>query len=1021
MKSFIVVCLLGLCASALGAQIIVSDSYDVANSGSGFGLDSGVNSGINPPTTRLTGSEAAGLLYIKMYGTKADSAHYITNNSELAIAPANNFSTLSLSSDGANPYDFGPAINSVSESPSSPGVYDLTITMANVSSGNQRFSFAISSVAGTAPNWDFGIQLYHANAGDSFYTLQKRIGSSASGIAAINAPIATVGTYPNAVSILIRVTDAGAESSVNYSSRVQVSVDGGNTWIYDTAMDAALPNGWRFSGASRYLFWDIAPSAGPVTYDNFSFTLNSVTNPPPPTNSEVILADSYDVADSGSGFALGSGVNSGINPPVTRLTGVAATNLYYFKAYGTKPDSCHYITNNDKLAVSLSSAGSSTFSFSSGNGVYDFAPALDTAAATPAKPLVYDLKIGMANATAAANQRCSFAISSASGQAGDWDFALQIYRSVTSDTAYTLQKRISQNACGLGSAINAVIGTVGTYPNEVNFLIRVTDAGAESGTFSSRIQVSADGGNTWIYDTATDTDLPNGWCFPGFTRYVFWDVAPGSGPITYDNFSLTSLSFTNVPGPTNPPLAIISTQLNTNGFAFTWLSQRDTNYSVLKCTNLSSPSWVLVTNTTGTGGNMTITTDPSQSAEFYKVAELVNSGITVSNVNAAQRAGTGLVDIYYDLADLYAGDASISVLVSTDGGQSYHAAAASFSGDVGNGISPGTARHIVWDVGADWSAISAANVRVKIVADRAPVGADMALVPGGTFNMGNTMSPDGLACEKPVHAVQVDAFYADRFEVTKGLWDAVAQWATNHGYNFDSPAVATATNLPVQQVSWYDAVKWCNARSEKEGLPPAYFTDNTWTTVYRTGQLDLAQADVRWVGAGYRLPTEAEWEKAARGGLDGMRFPWGNTIRESQANYWSTLLESFDVNGTSGPNPAAPQFPNTTPVGSFPPTGYGLYDMVGNTWVWCWDYYDDNWYSNPFASVANTRGPTSASWGGDRVYRGGSGVDNAWKCRVANRADAPPRFAMGHFGFRVVKPAGNTLSEAESAVFSIAP
>ena len=159
----------------------------------------------------------------------------------------------------------------------------------------------------------------------------------------------------------------------------------------------------------------------------------------------------------------------------------------------------------------------------------------------------------------------------------------------------------------------------------------------------------------------------------------------------------------------------------------------------------------------------------------------------------------------------------------------------------------------------------------------------MALIPAGSFQMGDTFS-EGYSAERPVHSVYVSAFSMDSCLVTKALWDTVYNWAITHGYTFDNAGAGKASNHPVQTVNWYDAVKWCNARSEMEALTPCYYTSSALTTVYRTGDLSVSNAAVFWSATGYRLPTEAEWEKAARGGLSGQRFPWGNTISWTQAN-----------------------------------------------------------------------------------------------------------------------------------------
>ena len=146
----------------------------------------------------------------------------------------------------------------------------------------------------------------------------------------------------------------------------------------------------------------------------------------------------------------------------------------------------------------------------------------------------------------------------------------------------------------------------------------------------------------------------------------------------------------------------------------------------------------------------------------------------------------------------------------------------------------------------------------------------------------------------------------------------------------DNPGSGKAANHPVYDVNWYDCVKWCNARSQQEGKRPVYFTDAGMTQVYTNGDMDAVYAN--WSGQGYRLPTEAEWEKAARGGLVGQRFPWGNMISWNQANYYGDPL-SLATNGFAydlataidyDPAFATGEVPYTSPVGSFDPNGYGL-------------------------------------------------------------------------------------------------
>jgi formylglycine-generating enzyme len=292
---------------------------------------------------------------------------------------------------------------------------------------------------------------------------------------------------------------------------------------------------------------------------------------------------------------------------------------------------------------------------------------------------------------------------------------------------------------------------------------------------------------------------------------------------------------------------------------------------------------------------------------------------------------------------------------------------------------------------------------VAFATNSAPPGG-MALIPAGSFTMGNCMDPaEGSTDELPLHTVYVSAFYMDTNLVTYMLWTNVYQWATNHGYGFAYAGSGKAANHPVQTIDWYDMVKWCNARSEKEGLVPAYYTSVGQTDVYRTGKTDVDSSWVKW-NAGYRLPTEAEWEKAARGGASGHRFPWSDadTITWSRANYYADPMDySYDVSPTSGYNPAFSSggYPYTSPVGYFAANGYGLYDMAGNVFEWCWDWYGS--YSS--GSQSDPRGPTSGSL---RVSRGGSWDYFASYCRSASRSGILPTDSYYHFGFRSVLSSG---------------
>jgi formylglycine-generating enzyme required for sulfatase activity len=280
------------------------------------------------------------------------------------------------------------------------------------------------------------------------------------------------------------------------------------------------------------------------------------------------------------------------------------------------------------------------------------------------------------------------------------------------------------------------------------------------------------------------------------------------------------------------------------------------------------------------------------------------------------------------------------------------------------------------------------------------------LIPGGSFTMGVTSGDTDF--NLPSITVTVSPFYIQQTETTKVLWDEVRTWGLSNGYTDLEAGAGKAPNHPVQGVTWWNVVKWCNARSEKEGLSPCYYTgeERRADQIYRSGYAD--NLTVCWGANGYRLPTDAEWEKAARGGVSGKRFPWGtDTISHAQANYDGDSEYAYDQSTIKDYHPSytAGEWPYTSPVGSFGVNGYGLYDMSGNVWEWCWDWYE-NWYGSDYYTTINgTTDPRGPSFGNYRVRRGGSWCDDAFYASCASRESGSPGRTSGeHYGgFRPVR------------------
>lgn len=310
---------------------------------------------------------------------------------------------------------------------------------------------------------------------------------------------------------------------------------------------------------------------------------------------------------------------------------------------------------------------------------------------------------------------------------------------------------------------------------------------------------------------------------------------------------------------------------------------------------------------------------------FVMLGFATQAVVQVENVDVVQLAGTKQVEIDYDVSSSLANTVAVSVQLY-DGEK--QVLLTNLSGDVGPGIETGAGKTIIWDAGADWNGQLGSCLQVWVVAHD---GTETNPLPTAGSKLVLAGENQGSDPDFGDYLLSLNHdLLADQMEVDSSLWVDVYDWALAKGYDFDNLGIAASNNHPVVAINWYDSVKWCNARSEKDGFVPVYEVNGE---VYRTGN----SIPVPQTTDGYRLPTVEEWQYMARGCRKGMRFPWGDTIAHSNANYYS-VASSYDVSSTQGYHPDyLIDWPGTSPCGAFAANGMGLYDMAGNVWEWCWD------------------------------------------------------------------------------------
>ena len=395
----------------------------------------------------------------------------------------------------------------------------------------------------------------------------------------------------------------------------------------------------------------------------------------------------------------------------------------------------------------------------------------------------------------------------------------------------------------------------------------------------------------------------------------------------------------------------------------------------------------------------------------------------VSNVRASQRPGLALVDIYYDVSDADSSNLTVSVAVSTNDGATYNLPATSFSDgggakSVGCGVRPGNDRWIVWNAGTDWSGQFSSLVKFQVTADDSQTTGDymvidlsggpsassysvsyldavpaggwtdeykttklvMRKITHGTFTMGSPNNELGGNGNEPQHQVTLTkGFYIGVFEVTQKQWERVmGNWPsyfTNATYR---------DSRPVENVSYYQ-IRENPANSDD---PEVYWPSNSAVNA----DSFMGKLRAKTGLSTFDLPTEAQWEYACRAGTT-TALNSGYNLTNTSADVHMAEVGRYWYNGGSGYTQNGDTSVATAKAGSYLPNAWGLYDMHGNVWEWCLDWYE--------SAPAGALDPAGAASGSYRVIRGGSWNYYAGNCRSAFRVShCSPDARYYNGGFR---------------------